>query len=202
MQVLAKQQEPLCLDCFQFSLGRTVRHTIRTKCLIEAGDNVLVALSGGSSSLALLLLLQEICKSKQHAARHGQVWSTVLADLKGLRKPALQLWDGLSVQCTLSLLRCMQPEAGQELICSVVIQETFRLGALHIDETVAYSNSQAMAQQRTQAVRSTVPDIDESTPFHSVLLEDALPSDEQDVEVPSTKGSRQRLKDVLLVRSP
>ncbi len=79
MQVLAKQQEPLCLDCFQFSLGRTVRHTIRTKCLIEAGDSVLVALSGGSSSLSLLVLLQEICESKQQAARHGQVGTTLLA---------------------------------------------------------------------------------------------------------------------------
>ena len=58
-----------------------MRHTIRTKCLIEAGDNVLVALSGGSSSLALLLLLQEICESKQQAARHGQVGSTLLAGL-------------------------------------------------------------------------------------------------------------------------
>ena len=72
MQVLAKQQEPLCLECFEFSLGRTVRHTIRTKWLIEPGDNVLLALSGGSSSLAVLLLLQEIHASKQNAAKHGQ----------------------------------------------------------------------------------------------------------------------------------
>ncbi len=79
--MLAKQQEPLCLECFHFSLGRTVRHTIRTKCLIEQGDNVLIALSGGSSSLALLLLLREICESKQHAAKHGQVGS---ASLRGI----------------------------------------------------------------------------------------------------------------------
>ena len=71
--MLAKQQEPLCLECFEFSLNRTIRHTVRTKCLIEPGDNVLVALSGGASSLSLLMLLQELHASKQNAANHGQV---------------------------------------------------------------------------------------------------------------------------------
>ena len=71
--MLAKQQEPLCLECFEFSLNRTIRHTVRTKCLIEPRDNVLVALSGGASSLALLMLLQELHASKQNAANHGQV---------------------------------------------------------------------------------------------------------------------------------
>ncbi len=72
------------------------------------------------------------------------------------------------------------------------MQETFRLGALHIDETVAYSESEATAQQRTQAVQSTVAGIDESMPFHSVLLEDALPSDEDsEAELPTTHRRHQ-----------
>ena len=183
MQVLAKQQEPLCLDCFQFSLGRTVRHTIRTKCLIEAGDSVLVALSGGSSSLALLLLLQEICDSKQQAARHGQVGSALLASL-----------IHLTSHCRLT--SCMG--ATQQLRCDVGTQETFRLGAIHVDETVAYNESEALAQQRTKAVRSTVAGIDESMPFHSVLLEDALPSDGDSVEEPATVQRHYQLQDLVM----
>lgn len=85
---------------------------------------------------------------------------------------------------------------------SAVIQETFRLGALHIDETVAHSASQATAQQRKRVVQSTVAGIDESMPFHNASLEDDLLSDEMNGGVPSTVELRQQLQELLTVRSP
>ena len=80
-------------------------------------------------------------------------------------------------------------------------QDTFRLGALHIDETVAYRESEATAQQRTQAVRSTVAGIDENMPFHSEALEDALPSDERNGEVRCVMERRQQLQELLTASS-
>ena len=79
----------------------------------------------------------------------------------------------------------------------MVVQETFRLGALHIDETVAYNESEGMARQRTSAVQSTVAGINESMPFHSALLEDALPSDEENGDEPTTVRRRHQLQELV-----
>ncbi len=85
--------------------------------------------------------------------------------------------------------------------CAVVTQDTFKLGAIHIDETVACSESQATALQRTWAVQSTVAGIDESMPFHSESLEDALPSDEQSGGLPCSTERRRHLQELLLASS-
>lgn len=84
---------------------------------------------------------------------------------------------------------------------AVLTQDTFRLGAAHVDETVAHSESVGTAQQRTHMVRSTVAGIDESMPFHGLLLEDALPSAEQSGEGPSM-DQRHQLQELLMVSSP
>ena len=63
---------------------------------------------------------------------------------------------------------------------------------------MAYNESEALAQQRTKAVRSTVAGINESMPFHSVLLEDALPSDEDSVEEPATVQRHYQLQDLVM----
>ena len=78
-------------------------------------------------------------------------------------------------------------------------QETFSLGAIHIDETAAFGEPEAMAQQRTQEVRSTVAGVDASMPFHSALLEDALPSDSEVEEASSTTEQRRQLQELLMV---
>ena len=82
----------------------------------------------------------------------------------------------------------------------MVLQETFRLGAIHIDETLAYDSTETTAQQRIQEVQSTLSCIDESMPFHSAPLEDALPSEEGDWEDSSTTDRRQQTQEVLAVR--
>jgi hypothetical protein len=46
-QVLARQNEPLCRQCLIDSLSSKVRHVIKQKSLIEPGDRVLAAVSGG-----------------------------------------------------------------------------------------------------------------------------------------------------------
>ena len=84
---------------------------------------------------------------------------------------------------------------------AVLTQDTFRLGAAHIDETVACSESVETAHQRTQMVRSTVAGIDESMLFHGLLLEDALPSDEHNREEPNI-DQRHPLQELLMVSFP
>ena len=49
-------------------------------------------------------------------------------------------------------------------------------------------------------MQSTLSCIDESMPFHSALLEDALPSEEGDGEDSSTLDRRQQIQEVLTVR--
>ena len=49
-------------------------------------------------------------------------------------------------------------------------------------------------------MQSTLSCIDESMPFHSALLEDALPSKEGDWEDSSTMDRRQQTQEVLTVR--
>ena len=62
-------------------------------------------------------------------------------------------------------------------ICSALLQESFRLGAVYVDKTVACDSSEAVASARIEEVQRTVSLLDAKMPFHSVLLEDALCSE-------------------------
>ncbi|BDA44890.1 Cytoplasmic tRNA 2-thiolation protein 2 [Coccomyxa sp. Obi] len=72
-KVLAKQQEPLCWHCFHNSLTKTVRKAIRQKSLVQPCDRVLVAVSGGFASTALLRLLKEMCNMNLDRDQQGQI---------------------------------------------------------------------------------------------------------------------------------
>ena len=76
-------------------------------------------------------------------------------------------------------------------------QGTFRLGAVHIDETVAYYSGAESAQQRLDDIQGAVAAIDPSMPFHSVLLEDVLPSDEENSA--SSLDTRHQMRELLTV---
>ncbi|KAK9908356.1 hypothetical protein WJX75_006558 [Coccomyxa subellipsoidea] len=72
-QVLAKQQESLCWDCFHASLGKTVRKAVRLRGLVQPGDKVLVAVSGGHASTVLLRLLNEMRNLNMVREERGQI---------------------------------------------------------------------------------------------------------------------------------
>ena len=76
-------------------------------------------------------------------------------------------------------------------------QGTFRLGAVHIDETVAYDSGAGSAQQRLKAIQGAVAAIDPGMPFHSVLLEDVLPSNEESSA--SSLDRRHQMRELLTV---
>lgn len=83
------------------------------------------------------------------------------------------------------------------------MQESFRLGAVYVDETVAYDSSGAAASARIEEVQGTVSLVDASMPFHSVLLEDALCPEEEhegeDSSGPERQCQTQELLNVSLV---
>lgn len=62
---------------------------------------------------------------------------------------------------------------------ALMMQETYSLGAVYVDEAVAYGGSEASAQHRVEEVQSSVRSIDDSIPCHSALLEDAFAAEEQ-----------------------
>lgn len=76
-------------------------------------------------------------------------------------------------------------------------QGTFRLGAVHIDETVAYDSGAESAQQRLDDIQGAVAAVDPRMPFHSVLLEDVLPLDEENSA--SSPDRRHQMRELLTV---
>lgn len=60
MQVLVRQQEPMCYECLAAQLQSKAHHAIKSKGLIAVGDTVMLAFSGGYSSAALLRFLAEL----------------------------------------------------------------------------------------------------------------------------------------------
>ncbi len=55
---IARLNDPMCGECLQSAIMQKLRTSCRTASLLQAGDRVLVALSGGAASLALLHCLQ------------------------------------------------------------------------------------------------------------------------------------------------
>ena len=76
-------------------------------------------------------------------------------------------------------------------------QGTFRLGAVHIEETVAYDSGAGSAQQRLKDIQGAVAAIDPSMPFNSVLLEDVLDSDVESGA--SSLDRRHQMRELLTV---
>ena len=62
---------------------------------------------------------------------------------------------------------------------NLLLQESFRLGAIYVDETVACDSSEAASSARIEKVQRTVSLLDGRMPFHSASLEDALCSGEE-----------------------
>lgn len=91
------------------------------------------------------------------------------------------------------------------VICSALLQESFSLGAVYVDETVACDSSEAAASARVKEVQRTVSLLDARMPFHSALLEDALCAEEK-CEGRDTNGLERRcqtedLLNVILLRA-
>ncbi len=55
----------LCKTCFAKYFRRKINYTIRKFCLIEKGDKVGVAVSGGKDSMATLFVLNDFCKKNR-----------------------------------------------------------------------------------------------------------------------------------------
>ncbi|KAK9809791.1 hypothetical protein WJX73_006786 [Symbiochloris irregularis] len=78
-EVLAQQRAPLCRDCLCKHVEGRARSAVRLKKLIDPGDKVLFALSGGHSSAAMLHVLQAMRSSTRERAERGLLTFDVLA---------------------------------------------------------------------------------------------------------------------------
>jgi len=64
--------EKLCNSCFCSSIVEKVKRTISKYDLLNYGDTIGVAVSGGKDSLTLLKILNELCKS--HTSKIFAIW--------------------------------------------------------------------------------------------------------------------------------
>ncbi|KAL0031156.1 hypothetical protein WJX77_006664 [Trebouxia sp. C0004] len=72
-EVAARQREPLCRGCLCDGLVSKVRGGVRGSSSIEPGDNVLIALSGGAASQAMLYFLKQMHNRDRERLERGQV---------------------------------------------------------------------------------------------------------------------------------
>lgn len=72
-EVAARQREPLCRGCLCDGLVSKVRGGVRGSSSIEPGDKVLVALSGGAASQAMLYFLKQMHNRDRERLERGQV---------------------------------------------------------------------------------------------------------------------------------
>eukprot|EP01024_Parvocaulis_polyphysoides_P064118 TRINITY_DN74396_c0_g1_i1.p1 TRINITY_DN74396_c0_g1~~TRINITY_DN74396_c0_g1_i1.p1 ORF type:complete len:183 (-),score=17.42 TRINITY_DN74396_c0_g1_i1:135-683(-) len=72
-QISANQREPMCYGCLHEQLLGKVRVSMKMKGMVEDGDKVLVAISGGPSSLAMLSLLVSLRNKNAERLERGKV---------------------------------------------------------------------------------------------------------------------------------
>lgn len=68
-----RQQEPYCYECLEAGVQQKVRTATKTQGLILPGDHVLVAVSGGAASLALLSCIVEMRSTNTSRPERGKV---------------------------------------------------------------------------------------------------------------------------------
>eukprot|EP00879_Flechtneria_rotunda_P010371 GHRR01010847.1.p1 GENE.GHRR01010847.1~~GHRR01010847.1.p1 ORF type:complete len:624 (+),score=226.22 GHRR01010847.1:660-2531(+) len=68
-----RQQEPYCNKCLEAGVQQKVRVATKSQGLVKAGDHVMVALSGGAASSALLHCMTELINPNVDRPQRGKV---------------------------------------------------------------------------------------------------------------------------------
>lgn len=68
-----RQQEPYCNECLEAGVQQKVRTATKTQGLVQSGDHVMVAVSGGAASLALLACVVEMKSTNPNRPERGKV---------------------------------------------------------------------------------------------------------------------------------
>lgn len=68
-----RQQEPYCNECLEAGIQQKVRTATKTQGLVQTGDHVMVAVSGGAASLALLACIVEMKSTNPSRPERGKV---------------------------------------------------------------------------------------------------------------------------------
>ena len=82
--------ESLCGSCFQESVVEKVMHTVSNYGMLERGERVGVAVSGGKDSLALLQMLDKVNHASGSGEKYELVALTVDEGVKGYRDEAIE----------------------------------------------------------------------------------------------------------------
>ncbi|MEM2339136.1 MAG: TIGR00269 family protein, partial [Nitrososphaerales archaeon] len=84
--------EQLCSSCFTLSILKKVKRTISRFKMLEHGDKVAIAVSGGKDSLTLLTILDKLCR--KHASQLYAI--SVDEGIEGYRDEALKYVNQMS----------------------------------------------------------------------------------------------------------
>jgi hypothetical protein len=76
-RVVVRQNEPLCAECLEAGVVGKVRGATKGRGLLQEGDSVLLALSGGAASAALLYSILELQNGNPERPERGKVSFTL-----------------------------------------------------------------------------------------------------------------------------
>lgn len=68
-----RQHEPYCYECLEAGIQQKVRTATKTRGLVQTGDHVMLAISGGAASLALLSCIMEMKSTSPARPERGKV---------------------------------------------------------------------------------------------------------------------------------
>lgn len=188
-QVVARGREPLCHPCLHEQLLAKVRHAARVHGLVQPGDRLALAFSGGRASAALLRFLALLRNPRTDRPARGQVGAAAVGSGLGAAVPARACWSGRRGSASLSPCKCVGSAPALAASLSTPpscppsfpqAQVSYSLHIIHVDKSAALGRSPQQAAAWAARVAAAVqPYLDPAgggVQYHRVPLEAAFSS--------------------------